>query len=217
MENMEIMEKLSRRFPICEVKSRSAGFGQQLEYISQDQVISRLNEVLGAKWSVHYDANIETISIEITKKGGGNKTRVQEPHPHAIIKAQLTIQVDNNIITKEGYGAENLEKSGMDVDTAIKSAQSSALKKAAVQLGIGLYLYDEEERNYIKRERENLKSGLSEEDRKKLGELFNLDLDKITEAVLQYSLAKGKKLTNYKDLHSKNIKEFINWVEDLKK
>jgi len=217
MENREIVEKLSRRFPVSEVKSREAAFGQRLDYVSQDQVIERLNSVLGSNWSVYYNVDIHNIEAEITKKEDGKKIKVREKHLHAIVKAAIQIRIDDNLITKEGYGAENLEKPGTDVDMAIKSAQSSALKKAAVQLGVGLYLYDIEERNYISEQRDELRNKASEEDRKKLAELSEFSLDKTNDLVIQYATATGKKVSTYKDLHSSNIKDFIAWVEAHKK
>ena len=53
------------------------------------------------------------------------------------------------IVYRDGIGANT----NFDPDTAVKSAQAEALKKACHQFGIALYLWDAAERDYVELQR----------------------------------------------------------------
>lgn len=131
----ELLAKLSERFPVDDVKQRRQG-GVMLDYISIDATIRRLNDVLGADWSFSVsDARLDTLLT------GGYLAMVT-----GTLKALGK--------SAAGVGADTAS----DPDKAIKTALAEALKKAGHQFGIGLYLWDESEREVIAKARKGVKS-----------------------------------------------------------
>jgi hypothetical protein len=103
--------------------------GRSLTYIPISEVIARLNKVIGlGNWSS------EIISI------GRDAT---DPD-WVVAHVRLTVTLDGITITKDGVGGQQVKytKAGkiLDLGDEFKGAMSDALKKAAQQLGIGLYL-----------------------------------------------------------------------------
>ena len=124
------LEQLGAEFRADEHKQRSQG-GKQLTYVSIDATINRLNEVLGPNWSTaaHTDVQFE-----------GGKAR-------AVTQLTLTATIDG--VQKQAYGVGAMVNP--DPDMAAKTALAEAIKKAGHQLGIGLYLWDEEARERTER------------------------------------------------------------------
>lgn len=126
----QALEALSAHFPVGEVKQRSQG-GRQLDYISIDSTIRRLNDVLGVEWSTRFVGAPTILPVD-----GGYLATVA-----------LVIEA----LGKEavGVGADK----AIDPDKALKTALAEAIKKAGHQLGVGLYLWDEGERQVVARNR----------------------------------------------------------------
>lgn len=127
----ETLKKLSAKFDTKDVKQRSQG-GRRLDYISIDATIRRFNDVLGESWSTHLAGPIDVRDI-----GNGKHLAIVSIALEALGK------------TAVGTGAD----SASDVDKAIKTALAEAIKKAGHQYGVGLYLWDEEEREIVQRDR----------------------------------------------------------------
>jgi hypothetical protein len=128
----ELLDKLSENFPIEDVKQRTQG-GMKLDYISIDATIRRLNDVLGADWS------FRLTKSDLTQASDGKYLAVVTGRIEALGKVA------------SGVGADTAN----DPDKALKTALAEALKKAGHQFGIGLYLWDEAERQVIAKQRKN--------------------------------------------------------------
>lgn len=139
---MTWLEELAKPFPKEDVKVRYLG-GKALNYISIDQTINRLNEVLGAKWSFQ----IEKESIKPIFQEGKFK------HYLAKISGTMSVSSDDYYVHRAGVGAGT----NPDPDTAIKTALAEAIKKAGHQFGLGLYLWDEEVNNDLTEFRESVR------------------------------------------------------------
>lgn len=126
----EALEALSARFDVKDVKQRTQG-GRQLDYISIDSTIRRLNEVLGVEWSTAFVA-----PPTLTDTGNGFL---------AVVALELSALNKSAV----GIGADKAP----DPDKALKTALAEALKKAGHQFGVGLYLWDEGERQVVARDR----------------------------------------------------------------
>lgn len=124
----ETYTALSEPFP-REMERTVSKSGRSLTYIPISEVIARLNKVLGlGNWSS------EIISI------GRDATDLD----WVIAHVRLTATVNGVTITKDGVGGQQVKytKAGkvLDLGDEFKGAMSDALKKAAQQLGVGLYL-----------------------------------------------------------------------------
>lgn len=111
-----------------------------LTYIGIEHVIGRLNQVFG-----------EGYSTEITN------TQIQGDW--AIVSVRLTYTDANGVTRwKDGIGADlwtyvdNYGKTQIDMDKAIKTAYAEGIKKAGHQLGVGLYLWDDDIREAVEAE-----------------------------------------------------------------
>lgn len=139
----ETQSKLARRFPASQVKTRSQG-GKTLHYIDIAETISRFNEVLGLGWS------FDVISTDVTLLEG-EATRSGKQLYRVDVQARLTIyrefapQAPLQAIWRDGVGSDTAD----DVDKALKTAQAEAFKKAGHQYGVGLYLWDQRERDLV--------------------------------------------------------------------
>jgi hypothetical protein len=58
--------------------------------------------------------------------------------------------MDDVTTSRDGSGAGF----NFDPDTSVKTAQAEALKKACHQFGIALYLWSEDERNFVQKQRD---------------------------------------------------------------
>ena len=157
---------LTEKFHPSLVKKNQSG----QDYVSIDGYINRLNTVLGHKWA--WGINSWELRTDVPATSSG------KPQYLAIVQGTLTVVLDDigvislgegedgflttqrGIISRDGIGS-NIN---FDPDTAVKSAQAEALKKACHQYGIALYLWDEEERDFVALQRKAMKSdaGLKE-------------------------------------------------------
>lgn len=126
----DALAALSAPFKTEEVKQRTQG-GKKLDYISIDSTIRRFNEVLGTDWSTH------TSSVDVRQLADGKHLAIVVLSLEALGKSAV------------GTGADIAQ----DVDKALKTALAEALKKAGHQFGVGLYLWDEGERQVVARDR----------------------------------------------------------------
>ena len=126
----EQLKALSAKFDTKDVKQRSQG-GKRLDYISIDATIRRFNDVLGVAWS------FDITNSRIDSLGDGKYLAVVNGTIEALDKRA------------SGIGADI----ATDPDKALKTALAEALKKAGHQFGVGLYLWDEEERELVQRDR----------------------------------------------------------------
>lgn len=125
MRNREVLE---RRFTKKEVKTRPGPSGEELHYVETASVIQRLNEAFDGDWS--FEIREKAIDLE-----------------NGYIWVLGRIQCEG--VVKEQFGFKNItfDASGKPLDLGfdLKAAASDALKKCATLLGVGLYLYQEEE------------------------------------------------------------------------
>jgi hypothetical protein len=119
---------LSEPFP-HEMEKTVSKSGRNLTYIPISEVIARLNKVLG----------LNSWSTEIVSVG-----RDATDPDWVIAHVRIIASIDGVTVTKEGVGGQQVKytKAGkiLDLGDEFKGAMSDALKKAAQQLGVGLYL-----------------------------------------------------------------------------
>jgi len=105
--------------------------GVELEYITGEQVVSRLNEVLGpGGWS-----------FNIKQQG------INPDADEAWVLGVLTAQIEDgqNVVVREQFGSQKIKRSRttnspLDIGFDYKGAATDALKKCASWIGVGLYL-----------------------------------------------------------------------------
>lgn len=133
-------EALTEKFHPSLVKKNQAN----QDYVAIDGYINRLNDVLGSNWS--WSVNTwEFRDAPPTAKG--------KPQYMAVVSGTLSIKIGDedmfSYVSRDGIGAGF----NFDPDTAVKTAQAEALKKACHQFGIALYLWDAAERDYVELQR----------------------------------------------------------------
>lgn len=128
---MQMYADLSAPFDVTFTDTRG---GVELTYITGEQAVSRLNEVLGfAGWSfrvVEHGINIEADEVWVL--------------------AELTAEVNGKTITRQQFGSQKLKRSRqsgvpLDIGFDLKGATTDALKKCASLVGVGLYLSKKEQ------------------------------------------------------------------------
>lgn len=130
------------------------------DYVAINQYINRLNDVLGALWS---------WSINDWKIMDAPPTKSGKPQYTAIVQGTLMIVLNDIGVVSVGEGDDDAflttqratvardgigANTNFDPDTAVKSAQAEALKKACHQFGIALYLWESDERDYVELQRQ---------------------------------------------------------------
>jgi hypothetical protein len=103
--------------------------GVQLTYVSGEQVVRRLNEVLGVSgWSfrvLRHDINAEA--------------------DEAWALGELVAEIGDRTVVRQQFGSQKLKRSRstgapLDIGFDLKGAATDAMKKCASLLGVGLYL-----------------------------------------------------------------------------
>lgn len=126
----DIYEKLAAPF---DETHRDVRGGVQLEYITGEQCITRLNETIGvAGWS-------------FTVQEHGINGEADE----CWVLGQLTANFGGTIVNRQQFGSQKVKRSRssgtpLDIGFDLKGAATDALKKCAMQLGVGLYLSKKE-------------------------------------------------------------------------
>lgn len=131
MSALTQLEKLQAPLPAAAHKNRTQG-GQQLTYLSIDATLNRINEVLGVKWSV-----LPQTKTTILPTGSGKFGAMCEVYIEATIDGEQKLMY--------GVGAQT----NNDPDMAAKTALAEGIKKAFHQVGLGLYLWDEDQRDLV--------------------------------------------------------------------
>ena len=156
---MLIPKELTQKFPPSLVKKNQSG----QDYVAINDYINRLNEVLGHAWAWQVnDWKLYPDAAPPTKNG--------KPQYLAVVQGSLSIYLSDvgvisvgaeddsdaflttqkAVVVRDGIGS-NIN---FDPDTAVKSAQAEALKKACHQYGIALYLWEEAERAFVEVQRQ---------------------------------------------------------------
>ena len=125
------LDALQAVFKPSEHKNRSQG-GTTLTYLSIDATLNRINEVLGAKWSI-----VPPTKTTILPTSGDAFGAMTEVYVEA--------EIDGVVKKLYGVGA----MTNRDPDMAAKTALAEAIKKAFHQAGVGLYLWDEDARGKV--------------------------------------------------------------------
>jgi len=103
--------------------------GVELTYITGEQTVSRLNDVLGVGgWSfrvLQHDINVEA--------------------DEAWALGELVADIDGSMVVRQQFGSQKLKRSRstgapLDVGFDLKGAATDCMKKCASLLGVGLYL-----------------------------------------------------------------------------
>jgi hypothetical protein len=121
-----IYERLAAPFDVVFTDVRG---GVSLTYINGEQVIRRLNEVLGVTgWDfrvIHQDIHAEA--------------------DEAWVLGEILARIDGVQVVKQQYGSQKIRRSRstgapLDIGFDLKGAGTDAMKKCAAMLGVGLYL-----------------------------------------------------------------------------
>src|SRR5437879_13617231 len=103
--------------------------GVEVTFISGEQVVSRLNEVLGvAGWS------FRILRHEISPEAD-----------EAWALGEIVAEIDGKTVTRQQFGSQKIKRSRstgapLDLGFDLKGAATDAMKKCASLLGVGLYL-----------------------------------------------------------------------------
>lgn len=129
--------RLAERFPAEAHKTKRIG-GTELVYVTGEMVFARLNEALGYDgWSFEVK-DIKVLETEVWALG------------------RLTVYAGERTIVREQAGGQiiNRNRSGeiIELSNDIKGAVTDAAKKCATLVGVGLYLYDQDERREVQQE-----------------------------------------------------------------
>lgn len=157
-----IPSDLTERFHPSLVKKNQSG----QDYVAIDGYINRLNDVLGAMWSWQIN-DWKIMDAAPTKSGKPQYTAVVQGTLMVFLTDVGVISLgedDDSFLTtqkaqvaRDGIGANT----NFDPDTAVKSAQAEALKKACHQFGIALYLWSEAERDFVELQRQASKNDIA--------------------------------------------------------
>src|SRR5713101_3034264 len=125
-DELSTYERLSERFDVTFQDVRG---GVEVTFISGEQVVSRLNEVLGvAGWSfrvLRHDINPEA--------------------DEAWALGELVAEIGERTVVRQQFGSQKIRRSRstgapLDLGFDLKGASTDAMKKCASLLGVGLYL-----------------------------------------------------------------------------
>jgi recombination DNA repair RAD52 pathway protein len=156
MNITELEKRLSQPLDQARIKTRKGPNGQQLSYIEGWDVIEALNENFGfLGWSR------ETLMLErlhdpvlITDADSPEKGKVVAAYR---AKVRITVYAGERTILREGSAAaRSFARTASEAEEqAIKSAETDAMKRAAVTFGnqFGLALYDKSHKNVGREER----------------------------------------------------------------
>jgi hypothetical protein len=127
-------QRLAARFEPGEHKTKTIG-GNGLTYVDGETVISRMNAVLGYDgWSFEV-GQVNVLEREVWATG------------------KLTVYSGERTIVREQAGGQiiNRTRAGeiIELSNDIKGAITDCLKKCATLVGVGLYLYDPDERREV--------------------------------------------------------------------
>jgi hypothetical protein len=125
-----VYERLSAPFDTTFKDHRG---GIELEYITGEQTVSRLNEVLG----------VNGWSFRVLEHGYN-----EEADEHWVL-AEIAATIEGVHVLRQQFGSQKVKRSRansnpLDIGFDLKGATTDALKKCASLLGVGLYLSKKE-------------------------------------------------------------------------
>lgn len=133
--------ELDMNIPREAVSSRSGGGTKQLSYLETWYVINRLNKVFG---NLGWDSEtVEMIPVNGPNEKPAYRAKVKITVSAPVYSQDGTLEGFRNVV-KEGNGWGSDKSTQNPHEMAVKEAESDALKRAAMKLGIsmGLGLYD---------------------------------------------------------------------------
>lgn len=125
-----LYERLAAPFDVTFGDTRG---GVDLEYVTGEQVTTRLNDELGfLNWS--FRAVMHGIHAEADE---------------AWVLGELTVMLEGRTVTRQQFGSQKVKRSRasgtpLDIGFDLKGAATDALKKCASLVGVGLYLWKKE-------------------------------------------------------------------------
>jgi hypothetical protein len=126
----ELYSRLATPF---DVTFRDLRGGVELEYVTGEQVTTRLNEELGfLAWS-----------FKLLEHG------IHAEADECWVLGELTVEVGGRTVIRQQFGSQKVKRSRssgtpMDIGFDLKGAATDALKKCASLVGVGLYLWKKE-------------------------------------------------------------------------
>lgn len=130
-EQLTTYERLAARFDTHATRKQG---GTELIYLTGEQVITRMNEVLGPTgWS-----------FRVVSQGTTDM--------EAWVLGELVATIDGVAVLRQQYGNQDLARGQHSTTDLFKAACTDAIKKAATTIGVGLYLYDADERRAVQAE-----------------------------------------------------------------
>lgn len=135
MINQQQYDQLLKPLNQSRIAKRSGGGGKQLSYLEAWDVKAHLNRIFGfLNWSS--DVIESTVVFEEQNEKGQWSVGW---------KVTLRLTIQGATYTEAAVGSSSLSQRGEAHDMAIKTAESDALKRAAINLGtqFGLSLYDD--------------------------------------------------------------------------
>ena len=126
MTTKDLYEALSEPFDVTFSDTRG---GVNLTYITGEQVVSRLNDVLG----------VNGWSFVVVEHG------INADADECWVLGTLSATINGETVTKQQFGSQKSKRSRqtgtlLDLGFDLKGAATDALKKCATYLGVGLYL-----------------------------------------------------------------------------
>jgi hypothetical protein len=136
--NVATTQALMARFQPHEHEERN-NKGQSLTYIPWACVAERLNQVFGIRWGWEVlTLNVDAENLVVWCHG-------------RITYTDGLGQVFNH----DGVGADSGRLANKDLDNTVKTAMAEAFKKAAHTMGIGLYLWDKQDKKAVEADKRN--------------------------------------------------------------
>ena len=135
MINQQQYDQLLKPLNQSRIAKRSGGGGKQLSYLEAWDVKAHLNRIFGfLNWSSDVIESTQVFE-EQNEKGQWSVGW----------KVTLRLTIQDATYTEAAVGSSSLSQRGEAHDMAIKTAESDALKRAAINLGtqFGLSLYDD--------------------------------------------------------------------------
>ena len=130
-DSSDVYQRLSAPFDVTFTDVRG---GVSITYASGEQIVRRLNEVLGVGgWS------FRVLKHEIHSEAD-----------EAWALGELVAEIDGKSVIRQQFGSQKLKRSRsngapLDIGFDLKGAATDAMKKCASLLGVGLYLSRKEE------------------------------------------------------------------------
>ena len=130
----DIYARLAEPFEVTFTDFRG---GVQLTYVSGEQVVRRLNEVLG----------VGGWSFRVLRHG------INTEADEAWALGELVAEIGERSVVRQQFGSQKLKRSRasgtpLDIGFDLKGAGTDAMKKCASWLGVGLYLSRKEARHW---------------------------------------------------------------------